>query len=166
VRDVLENDAFEDDPAQTPILWYLALRAADSFFRQYGRWPGDFPIAQDDLPLLENESAMLAVDEKLLVEFLKQQCEELGVAHLFTHITEDAIDVVDDTEPPAAATFKLEAYARELVRGGGCELHVISAFIGGIASQEAVKVITHQYIPLNNTYIFNGICSCGSTYEL
>lgn len=160
MRDVLENDSFEDDPAQTPILWYLALRAADVFYGQNGRWPGDFPESQ------EEDSALLADEEKLLAGILKQQCEELGVAHLFSHIAEDAMDAVDESESQANATFKLEAYARELVRAGGCELHVISAFIGGIAAQEAVKVITHQYIPLNNTYIFNGICSCGNTYEL
>ncbi len=58
------------------------------------------------------------------------------------------------------------AHAQEITRYGGCELQNISALIGGIASQEAVKIITHQYVPLNNTYVFNGIASCGATYVL
>jgi len=58
------------------------------------------------------------------------------------------------------------AHAQEIVRYGGIELHNISALIGGIAAQEAVKVITHQFVPLNNTYVYNGIACCGATYSL
>lgn len=57
-------------------------------------------------------------------------------------------------------------HAQEIVRYGGCELHTISSLIGGIAAQEAVKIISHQYIPLNNTFIYNGIVGCGDTYNL
>ena len=58
------------------------------------------------------------------------------------------------------------AHAQEIVRYGGIELHNISALIGGIAAQEAVKVVTHQFVPLNNTYVYNGIACCGATYAL
>ena len=57
-------------------------------------------------------------------------------------------------------------HAQEIVRYGGSELHNISALIGGVAAQEAVKIITHQYIPLNNTFIYNGVVGCADTYEL
>jgi amyloid beta precursor protein binding protein 1 len=57
-------------------------------------------------------------------------------------------------------------HAMEIVRYGGSELHTISALIGGVGAQEAVKIITHQYIPLDNTFIYNGIVGCGETYEL
>ncbi len=43
----------------------------------------------------------------------------------------------------------------EMVRFGGAEIHNVAALIGGIASQEAVKVITRQFVPLNNTLVFN-----------
>ena len=42
-------------------------------------------------------------------------------------------------------------------QNGGAEVHNIAAVMGGLASQEAVKLITHQYVPLNNTWIFNGV---------
>jgi hypothetical protein len=29
-----------------------------------------------------------------------------------------------------------------------------------------MQVITHQYVPLNNTFIFNGICTVSAVYEL
>ncbi|CAN0034095.1 unnamed protein product, partial [Choristocarpus tenellus] len=51
-------------------------------------------------------------------------------------------------------------------RYGAAELHNIAAVVGGIASQEAVKAITRQYTPVNNTVIFNGLASVIGRYEL
>lgn len=45
----------------------------------------------------------------------------------------------------------------ELVRCGGTEIHNTAAMIGGVGAQAALKVITKQYVPLNNTFIFDGI---------
>jgi len=56
--------------------------------------------------------------------------------------------------------------SNEIVRFGGREIHTVSAVVGGVAAQEAVKILTHQYVPINNSYIFNGIAGCGATYEL
>jgi amyloid beta precursor protein binding protein 1 len=55
---------------------------------------------------------------------------------------------------------------QELVRGGGEEVHNIAAVIGGIASQEALKVLLSQYVVANNTILFNGIHGASSTWEL
>lgn len=51
------------------------------------------------------------------------------------------------------------AHAQEMARYGGCELHTVSGIVGGLASQEAVKLLTHQFVPVDNTFIFNGIAS-------
>ncbi|CAM9233357.1 unnamed protein product [Chrysoparadoxa australica] len=59
-----------------------------------------------------------------------------------------------------------EQHAKEIARYGACELHNIAAIVGGIAAQEAVKVITHQYTPLNNTVIYNGVAGVAAVYEL
>ena len=56
-------------------------------------------------------------------------------------------------------------FAVELHRYGGGELHNLAAIIGGVVSQEAVKIITNQYLPLNNTFIYNGIASIGYRLE-
>jgi len=45
------------------------------------------------------------------------------------------------------------------VRAGGAELHNIGALTGGMVSQEVIKVITEQYVPVDNTCIFDGIKS-------
>ncbi|GAD94780.1 ubiquitin-like activating enzyme [Paecilomyces variotii No. 5] len=47
----------------------------------------------------------------------------------------------------------------ELRRADGGELHNISALTGGLVAQEALKVITRQYVPLDNTCIFDGVSS-------
>jgi amyloid beta precursor protein binding protein 1 len=57
-------------------------------------------------------------------------------------------------------------HAIELCRYGGVELHNISALLGGVAAQEAVKILTHLYVPLANTFVFNGIAGVGGNYNL
>ncbi|KAI3457348.1 hypothetical protein Pfo_014011 [Paulownia fortunei] len=50
-----------------------------------------------------------------------------------------------------------EDLINEMCRCGAAELHAVAAFIGGIASQEVIKLITRQFVPLSGTFIFNGI---------
>ncbi|XP_060520510.1 nedd8-activating enzyme E1 regulatory subunit [Cylas formicarius] len=54
----------------------------------------------------------------------------------------------------------------EVCRYGGAELHSISSILGGCAAQEVIKVITHQYKPLNNTFIYDAITSTSATFCL
>ncbi|KAI8922701.1 hypothetical protein BC831DRAFT_474771 [Entophlyctis helioformis] len=54
----------------------------------------------------------------------------------------------------------------EVVRAGGVELHNIASIMGGIVSQEIIKLLTSQYIPLNNTVVFNGINSTTTSFEV
>lgn len=45
------------------------------------------------------------------------------------------------------------------VRAGGSELHNIAALTGGMVAQEVIKAITKQYVPIDNTCVFDGITS-------
>ncbi|RGP66401.1 amyloid beta binding 1 [Fusarium longipes] len=49
--------------------------------------------------------------------------------------------------------------AQEVERAAGSELHNISALTGGMVAQEMIKIITKQYVPIDNTCIFDGIDS-------
>ena len=60
----------------------------------------------------------------------------------------------------------LPSHAREICRYGGEETHVLGAILGGIASQEAVKLLTHQYVCINNTFVYNGVAGVGAVYDL
>ena len=59
-----------------------------------------------------------------------------------------------------------ETILEELCRYGASELHSISAFIGGCCAQEAIKLITHQYVPVNNLLVYNGIRQSTSVFQL
>ncbi|KAF2682075.1 hypothetical protein K458DRAFT_391112 [Lentithecium fluviatile CBS 122367] len=64
-----------------------------------------------------------------------------------------------DEDEYAAVKTQIGEFGQELVRAGGAELHNISALSGGIVSQEVIKVITEQYVPVDNTCIFDGVRS-------
>eukprot|EP00118_Oscarella_pearsei_P002212 m.9857 g.9857 ORF g.9857 m.9857 type:complete len:537 (+) comp21704_c0_seq1:51-1661(+) len=54
----------------------------------------------------------------------------------------------------------------EMCRYGGCELHTVAAFLGGVAGQEVIKIITHQFVPFNNTFLYNAMKGTSVTIEL
>ncbi|XP_046390416.1 NEDD8-activating enzyme E1 regulatory subunit [Ischnura elegans] len=63
-------------------------------------------------------------------------------------------------------TLAKDDYVHEICRCGGSEFHTISAFIGGCAAQEAIKFLTCQYKPVNNTFIYDSIFCKSATYIL
>lgn len=66
----------------------------------------------------------------------------------------------------SAEEAEVDTYAREFTRWGGAELHNTAAFMGGVAAQEVIKVITEQLVPVNNTFVYNAGPSFTATYEL
>ncbi|XP_068750209.1 NEDD8-activating enzyme E1 regulatory subunit-like [Montipora capricornis] len=59
-----------------------------------------------------------------------------------------------------------EEYVHEMCRYGASELHPVASFIGGAAAQEVIKLVTHQFVPFNNTYIYNGITGSSMTLQV
>lgn len=47
---------------------------------------------------------------------------------------------------------------------GGVELHAVSAVVGSVAAQEIVKLVTNQFVPIQKSFVFNGINGSGFTY--
>ncbi|KAL1325012.1 NEDD8-activating enzyme E1 regulatory subunit AXR1 isoform X2 [Arachis ipaensis] len=66
-----------------------------------------------------------------------------------------AISLLSDLGCNGAALA--EDLINEMCRFGAAELHAVAALVGGIASQEVIKLITRQFVPMSGTYIFNGI---------
>eukprot|EP00468_Gymnochlora_sp_CCMP2014_P006265 CAMPEP_0167746932 /NCGR_PEP_ID=MMETSP0110_2-20121227/3989_1 /TAXON_ID=629695 /ORGANISM="Gymnochlora sp., Strain CCMP2014" /LENGTH=569 /DNA_ID=CAMNT_0007631755 /DNA_START=18 /DNA_END=1727 /DNA_ORIENTATION=- len=67
--------------------------------------------------------------------------------------------------------YKIEAKVepsviREITRYGGKQVHNIASYIGGVASQLCLKLIIKQFVPLHNTFVYNGIRSSANVYEL
>jgi amyloid beta precursor protein binding protein 1 len=126
----------DERPEHLPMLWYLAFRACQLFFKKEGRYPGVLDDYEQDVSLLQ--SCIESV-----VQTYKLQENDLVKATL----------------------LKNQDYAIELTRYGNAEIHSIASVIGGVGSQEAVKIITGQYVPFNNAYIYNGIASTGGVYR-
>lgn len=53
----------------------------------------------------------------------------------------------------------------EICRYGGAEIHSISAFLGGAIAHEVIKIVTRQYKPFDNTFIYDGITAQCETYK-
>jgi amyloid beta precursor protein binding protein 1 len=66
---------------------------------------------------------------------------------------------IDNLIDGAITNERIVKAAEEVSRAQGGELHNISALTGGMVSQEVIKIITKQYIPIDNTCIFDGITS-------
>jgi len=54
----------------------------------------------------------------------------------------------------------------ELARYGGGESHATGSLLGGVASQEVLKLMTGKWVPFNNTWVYNGIGSNATVLKL
>ena len=60
----------------------------------------------------------------------------------------------------------LDEHIHEICRYGGAELHSVAAFLGGVVAQEVIKVVTGQYVPVDNLVMYNAVTSNVSSYKL
>lgn len=82
-----------------------------------------------------------------------------GIAKTFMDsIIDEAGTFVEDPEYSEIKQV-LEKIVTDLVNAKGGELHNISAVMGGMVAQEAIKVITKQYVPVDNVCVFDGVNS-------
>uniref|UniRef100_A0AAY5L891 NEDD8-activating enzyme E1 regulatory subunit n=1 Tax=Esox lucius TaxID=8010 RepID=A0AAY5L891_ESOLU len=57
-------------------------------------------------------------------------------------------------------------YIHEFCRYGAAEPHTVASFVGGSAAQEVIKIITRQFVPFNNTFIYNAMSQTSATFQL
>ncbi|KAJ4403246.1 hypothetical protein N0V91_006649 [Didymella pomorum] len=89
-----------------------------------------------------------------------------GIAHkIMDDLINEAKTRVEDPDYSAIKT-RVGEFAQEFARAGGAELHNVSALTGGIVSQEIIKVITEQYIPVDNTCVFDGVKSKSAVFKV
>jgi len=142
---LMENNDDEDDDKTNqvlemlPLLWQLGLQACDLFYQEHGRYPG---TTMDD-----NFQADAPAVQTLLEGCLARYQLTVPANH-------------------ETGAIHLDRVALELCRFGNAEVHNIAAVVGGVASQEAIKVITGQYVPLYHTYVYNGITSSAGVYAV
>jgi len=111
-------------------LWYILLRAAERFYIEHKRYPGERKdYAEDYYDLKKHADALV---------------KEFGLNE--TQIADEPI-------------FEICRYANS-------QLHSIAAFIGGVAAQEIIKLVTMKWVPLNNTFVYNGIKGSSASFEI
>ena len=53
----------------------------------------------------------------------------------------------------------------ELERGGDeVEIHVIAAVLGGVMAQETIKLLTKQFVPVSDCFVFSGLSGRVETF--
>ncbi|KAI9725193.1 MAG: hypothetical protein M1828_003374 [Chrysothrix sp. TS-e1954] len=132
-----------DPTSQLPI--YLAFAAYDSYAASHSL-EGQGQVGLEQRPLIPEDPTLET--EKIT-----------GIAHT---LVDGLIKAADSfIQDPEYSQVKVEVgkVVEELVRAQGGELHNIAAVVGGMVAQEVIKVVTRQYIPVDNTLVFDGCLS-------
>ncbi|GLI60728.1 hypothetical protein VaNZ11_002954 [Volvox africanus] len=133
-------------PGSSDAALYVLLRAADRFHALTGRYPGSPAVdPQEDLPLMR-QAAMQVLSEAGVGGAAKSPDSSSGSGAGSAVVSEDLL--------------------AEMCRAGAAELHVVAAFMGGVAAQEAIKLVTRQFVPLAGTLIFNAMACTTTVLEL
>ncbi|PQE03601.1 hypothetical protein CJF30_00006293 [Rutstroemia sp. NJR-2017a BBW] len=82
-----------------------------------------------------------------------------AISHTPSASSSEILSQITKEIPDASSNERVAKVAEEVARAKGGELHNISALTGGMVAQEIIKIITKQYIPIDNTCIFDGITS-------
>lgn len=129
-----------DDPVNPPTVHhYLAYVAAREFERRHGRFPGESDSVDDDSVVLTKLCAAYATSVGLATgdgRLIGRACAEMCVTRLTR------------------------------ARGAHSDHPPTAALVGGIVAQEAVKLITAQYIPASNTCIYDGIAQAIGSFVI
>ena len=142
-EEVVEEAGYNEaaaSPELTPLLWYGALSACGQFETEHGRYPGTVSKGNVDDPKDPWKQDIPAV-----TQYLMAWLQKYGLS--------------------TVSKEQIQNIATEVTRYGDSEIHNVAAVVGGVASQEVVKLITGQYTPIHNTYVYNGIASIGGVYE-
>ena len=137
----------ELETEESLITIYLSLLAFDDY---YERNPAALAGTERDKDTEESEQRKLKWS---MTQYTDKVIEEL----------KRSSKVEMDTE---SAQERLNNVIMELARGGLAELHNISALTGGMVAQEVIKVLTKQYVPIDNTCVFDGITSKTAVFRV
>ncbi|KAI8136894.1 putative NEDD8-activating enzyme E1 regulatory subunit [Fennellomyces sp. T-0311] len=129
-------------------------------------------------PRTESIASWLKEDENIIFYILFRGAEKFAAKyHRYPAddadiplLDEQALEVLQDIGVSDAQELLRSDFARRCVKNyirfADREMANAAALVGGLVSQEAIKMITRQYIPINNTCIFNGIASTSNVYDL
>ena len=103
--------------------------------------------------LLHNLSANMKTFEELLKKCSPESLEQ-PLVELASKISTDVL--AQDPEADREEVLgRVGDICKEIARYGPVELHNTAAHLGGMVAQEVIKLITKQYVPVDNTCVFD-----------
>jgi len=132
----LVKAALEDPTKTMSVCIFAALRAADKFTTLHGRSPGVYDARVDG-----DVNELVRRDGETVRALMEEWFDASGASVDGAH--EQLIDDV----------------AYETARYGNSQIHAVGAVLGGIASQELIKIITGQYAPMTKRLIYDAVHS-------
>ncbi len=180
--------AFMDPVNPCTFQHHIALVAADHFSEQHGRYAGvfhtssaspttyftsgaDADTADGERAAKRQKSVTPTGDAESSVMDVKMRD---GTSAQDT--SKDEQELLEMAKKIAVSTYgfaedgdewhKIEASVQELVRSGDASLPPTTALMGGVVAQEAIKLITKQYVPADNTVIYDGIQQAIGVFRL
>ena len=113
---------------------------------------------EESSDILNVHFAILAVNSYIHRFHIRPGIQDLDqVIDVFKRCYADPSSEVPDA---LITTFK------EVLSHPSPDYHNISSLLGGIASQEILKITTSQYTPLDNLYVFDGIHSISEKWKI
>ncbi|KDD73499.1 hypothetical protein H632_c2115p0, partial [Helicosporidium sp. ATCC 50920] len=120
-----------EDSRRVDAAFYVALRAAERFFADCQRHPGD-------------DECNLAEDVRVLASLARSMLHEAGMVGV---------------ELPSGVV-------EEVARWGSGDLVSVATALGAMACQEAIKILTRQFVPVQGTVLLNAVHASTSVFAL
>jgi amyloid beta precursor protein binding protein 1 len=134
---------------------YIAFLAFDDFVATHST-----PTTQTDAV-----SALIAPGEPGS-DYETDATKLTGIAHkIIDNLINEAGTQIEDPEY-SDLKADVERICIEITRAGGKELHNIASLAGGMVAQEIIKVLTAQYVPIDNCCLFDGVASRSSVLKI
>lgn len=153
------NMAFMDPINPITIPYHIALVASEDFAsKNGGRYPGS------NLALSLNITGSDGLEAKSEAELDSEPELEEDVSVL-VNLAEARLSLWG-VELDKDQTQLIEEACAEVARSGHADLPNTAALLGGIAAQEAIKLVTRQYISLDNVAIYDGVKQAIGVFKL
>lgn len=99
--------------------------------------------------------ALLRAADRFRLEHGREAGADAGMRDADVGLMYEYLSAVKEEVGVTAVPSLWRDEASEMVRYAGTELHNVCAFMGGIAAQEVTKILTKQFVPLDNTLMVN-----------
>lgn len=99
--------------------------------------------------------ALLRAADRFMLEHGREAGTEEGMREADVGLMYEYLSAVKEDIGVTAVPSLWRDEAAEVVRYAGTELHNVCAYMGGIAAQEVTKILTRQFVPLDNTLLVN-----------